>query len=1039
MRRTLSDTASAVRLAVAGLRYRGTRSAVVGVLAVLATAAAVLGPAYSRAAEQSTLLDHLRAAPSWLTGFSVSSTGVAGDNTPAAVAGARGPSPTSDALARIPVDYLTRNAARTMLADRYYGAPVGGVQSTVALPSIDGDVTTGRLVYRQGYCQRLRPVEGRCPQHTGEVLASTRSPYKVGARVVVTASAQIDPQVGDAGRTTVTVVGRYAVPRDTAGGYWFNHGYFDAAVFMKQNAEYRRIDSFFGSERTVHALGVAEYTTMADFPLRVESVRLDDVATLRAELSAGRRQVDAAGLSVSSPLTGVLSDVDSERDQVTVAALLVAVQLVLLCWFVLFGVVRGATDERGPELGLAKLRGLSGWRVAGFGLTEIGLLVLAATPVGVAVGLAGTQVVAWLGLAAGVHAELRLPVLVAAVAAFAGALVAAALAVRRTVTGPVIDLLRRVPVRAHRLRAGVTEGVLVAAALAACYELLTGAGGRLGLLAGGLVAVVAGVVAGRLLPLALRRAVRTAGRRGRVPALLAAARLSRRGQVPRTVALVTVAVALLCYGVVTWDVAGRNEAQRAGTALGAATVYSVGAETATDLRAAVRKADPSGTQAMAVARGLYGSGDGTSEILAVDSDRLARVGYWQSSFADVAPDTLARRLRPTAPAPVTVASGPLAVTVDVGSASPGLALVALLSDPHRQEQVVRLGRLTAGRHTLTGTVDCTGCRLVGFDLYRGPDTPAAIRGSYTLVSVRQRGADLVGFAGGWRAVESTLGQPVSAVSTSAKGAAVRFDSPGGEDLRVLYGDTPYPLPAVTTGRLATRHGTFRGPGLYGLDQAYRVVGSARTLPAIGTGVMVDLTYADRVASFGESLDTPLRFQVWAAPDAPASLRQRLTAAGLTVTGVDSIAARRDRLARQGPALALRLYLIAAVAALLLAAGTVLVTAYLTARPVLYEVAALRAAGVSPRLVRRAGWREYGLLLGVAVVAGALAGGVGAALAVPHLPQLASSGGPPPLWWPGPWWPLGAVAGSAVLLAAVTAALVGTLVRRGVPGRLRGPQ
>lgn len=1022
------------RLAAAGLRHRGTRSVVVAVLAVLATASAVLGPAYARAAEQSTLADHLRAAPSWLTGFSVSSTGTAGDKTPAAVAGGTAGAPSSDALARIPVDYLTRNAARTMLAARHYERPVGGVRSSVSLPSIGGDVTTGRLVYRQGYCARLRPVEGRCPVRAGEVLASTRSPYRVGATVPVTAAGPIDPLLGDPGHTTVRVVGRYVAPHDT-GGYWFNHGYFDAAVFMKQDAEYRRIDSFFGSERTVHTLGIAEYTTMADFRLRVGSVRLDDVATLRAQLSAGRRQIEAAGLSAATPLTGVLSDVDSERDQVSVAALLVAVQLVLLCWFVLFGVVRGATDERGPELGLAKLRGLPGRRVAVFGLAEIALLVLVATPAGVALGLAGTELVARFGLAAGVDAELRLPVLAAAVAAFAGALVAAALAVRRTVASPVVELLRRVPARAHRLRAGVAEGVLAAAALAACYELLTGAGGRLGLLAGGLVAVVAGLLAGRLLPLALRRGVRTAGRRGRVPALLAAARLSRRGQVPRTVALVTVAVALLCYGVVTWDVAGRNEQRRSGAALGAATVYSVESGTAAALRAAVRRADPSGHEAMAVARGLYGSGDATTEVLAVDSDRFARVGYWQSAFAADDPATLARRLRPAAPAPVVPDAGPLSVTVDVASASPGMALVALLSDPQRQQRVVRLGSLARGRHTLTGTVDRAGCRLVGFDLYRGPDTPAAVHGAFTLVSLRQRGGEPVGFDTGWRAVDSTLGQPVSTVTPGAGGTAVRFDSPGGEDLRVLHADAPYPLPAVTTGR----RGTFRGPGLYGIDQGYREVATARTVPGIGSGVLVDLTYADRVAGFGESLDTPLRYQVWAAPGAPASLRQRLAAAGLTVTGVDSVAARRARLARQGPALALRLYLIAAVAALLLAAGTVLVTAYLTARPVLYEVAALRAAGVPPGLVRRAGWREYGLLLGVALVAGALAGGVGAALAVPRLPQLAPDGGPPPAWWPDGWWPAGAVLGAAVLLAAVTVAVVGAADRRGTPARLRDGQ
>ncbi len=202
-----------VRLALAGLRYRGSRSAVVAALAVLATAAAVLGPGYARAAEQSVLRDHLRAAPMWLTGFTVSAAGLAGDEDPAGASGAGGAQQvSSDALARIPVPYLATHAARTMLADRYFQRPVGGVQTSVQLPDQQGDPTTGRLVYRQGYCARLHVVEGRCPARTGEVLASTRSLLRTGAKVALSGA---DAAAGTAspGRTTVTIVGRYAPHR----------------------------------------------------------------------------------------------------------------------------------------------------------------------------------------------------------------------------------------------------------------------------------------------------------------------------------------------------------------------------------------------------------------------------------------------------------------------------------------------------------------------------------------------------------------------------------------------------------------------------------------------------------------------------------------------------------------------------------------------------------------------------------------------------------------------------------------------------------
>ncbi len=1030
-----------LRLALAGLRYRRSRSGVVAALVVLATAAAVLGPGYARAAEQSVLRDHLRAAPTWLTGFTVSAAGTAGDENPAGATGMAGAQRvSSDALARIPVSYLASHVARSMLADRYFQRPVGGVQTSVRLPDQQGDPTTGRLVYRQGYCARLRIVQGRCPARTGEVLASSRSLLRSGTKLVVHG---VEGSTGTAppGHTAVTIVGRYAAPA-TDSGYWFRHGYFDGAVVTRNGQELRKEDSYFGSEATVRSLGANDYLTFADFALRTGQIDLVDLPDLTARMSAGQRALERAGLTLYAPLRGVLADVRAERRQVSLVSLLVAVQLVLLCWFVLFGVVRGATEERGPELGLAKLRGLSTGQVAGFGLAEIGLLALIATPPGVLVGLAVTEVIARVGLAAGVHAELRPLVLLAAVLAFGGAMVAAGLAVRRTVVTPVIDLLRRVPVRSGRLRAGVTDGVLVAVAGVACYELLTGAGGRLGLLAGGLVAVLAGLLAGRLAPLLLRGAVRRARRRGRIPALLAAARLSRRGSVPRTLALLTVAVALLCFGTVTWDVAGRNTHQRAGVALGAGTVYQVTGVSAAGLTSAVRRADPSGRQAMAVARGLYGSGADTTELLAVDSTRLARVAFWPQTKDADRPAALAARIRSAAPQPVLLRESVLTLSVMVGEVSRDMALVALLSDDSRRERVARFGVLHPGRHRLNASLTgCPhGCRLVGFDLYRGPRAPERITGSLTLTGLLAAGRPVgVNFSARteWRGVDATLDQPVSEAAPGPGGTVVRFDSGGGEDLRVFRSDAPYPVPAVTTGR-AERDGTvFRGPGLYGLDQAYRSVGRARTLPAIGNGMLVDLAYADRAAPVGDALDTPLRYQVWAVPGAPAGLRDRLAAAGVTVTGTDTLAARDDRSARQGPALALRLYLIAAVLALLMAAGTVLVTEYLSAQPVAHELAALRTAGVSPGLLRRAGLREYALLLGAALLSGVLAGGVSAALALPHLPQIADpAGGPAPLWWPDPWWPGGAVLASAVLLGLVAAVVVAAGLRRSGPRRLR---
>jgi hypothetical protein len=482
-------------------------------------------------------------------------------------------------------------------------------------------------------------------------------------------------------------------------------------------------------------------------------------------------------------------------------------------------------------------------------------------------------------------------------------------------------------------------------------------------------------------------------------------------------------------------------------------VYDVTAPSVSALRAAVDKADPGGHQAMAVARTIGGFGDAATEVLAVDSSRLAGVATWSSTFgASTAPVAgsqsmdaaqVAARLTPSTAASLTVHGPRVSADVTTAEASADLSLALLTEDARRQPHVAVLGLLAPGRQTLTSTLSgCSaGCRVIGFDIYQGPDTPSEMRGRFTLTGLRDGGRDLrPGFTdpANWRAVTPDYDEPVSHLAATGAGLGAGFDSVGGQDLRILRADTPSPQPAAVVGKIGRGAGTFHAAGLYGLDQSYRPVVHAGALPSITDGVLIDLRTADRVTVNGDHV-TPPRYQVWAAAGAPAGLRGRLTAAGLRITGTTTAAADQHLLDRQGPALALRLYLIASVAALLLAAGTVLMTAYLGARTQLYELAVLRVSGLSGRLLFRAGAREQGLALGAALVAGSLAGGVGAALALPRVPMFADRAGPPPVVWPDPWWSAGAVLAAALLLAAVVVVVVRTAVRHGTPERLReGP-
>src|SRR5205814_776093 len=260
-------------------------------------------------------------------------------------------------------------------------------------------------------------------------------------------------------------------------------------------------------------------------------------------LTPGRRITQLAtnlrrnDVELTTALPSVLDQVAGDQAAIGRTAPVIAVPLVLLCWFVLFLLVASLTEERGPEIALAKLRGYPSGRATRFGLGEALLLIALAAPAGLAAGYALVELAARLVLAGGTHAEPRWPLFAAAGVALLGAVAAAVLAGRRTVGREVLGLLRRVPER-RRWQAGVAEGVVVALAAA---SLVAAAGDRtapLALLAPPLLAVVAGIATARLLGLWARFRLRTARRGGRLAPMLAAAQLSRRPSGQRVVVVV---------------------------------------------------------------------------------------------------------------------------------------------------------------------------------------------------------------------------------------------------------------------------------------------------------------------------------------------------------------------------------------------------------------------------------------------------------------------------------------------------------------------
>jgi ABC-type antimicrobial peptide transport system permease subunit len=200
--------------------------------------------------------------------------------------------------------------------------------------------------------------------------------------------------------------------------------------------------------------------------------------------------------------------------------------------------------------------------------------------------------------------------------------------------------------------------------------------------------------------------------------------------------------------------------------------------------------------------------------------------------------------------------------------------------------------------------------------------------------------------------------------------------------------------------------------------------------------MVDLPFA--IAAMGTA-PNPLDYQVWLSPSASPGLQGALAKQGLDIVSVESIAEGEARLDRGGGALALRLFLLAALVALVLGAGTLLANAYVVIRRRAYELAALRAIGAPRAVLVRSARREQVTLALTGLVLGAASGIVAAGFALPPLLESAGADGPP-LWYGPAWLPvLGVVAAVLVLLVVVADVGARRTVRRALPELLRQVQ
>ena len=227
---------------------------------------------------------------------------------------------------------------------------------------------------------------------------------------------------------------------------------------------------------------------------------------------------------------------------------------------------------------------------------------------------------------------------VAALVAFAGGAVAAALAAHKTLTRSVLEQWRRTERRPGHGRLAIAIDVLVAAAAITGLVLISRTHGSatdkstITLLAPGLLVLAVAVIGVRLVPLVCRWLAKSTRASRRVGTFLASRQVSRRPVGLRLCAFLAVAIGLATFAVAGESIASTNRTARAAAEVGASKIASVQFNTGLDPVAATRRADPGGTWAMAAATWLPDGGNSVvGTLLAVDSSRLGAVASPMSS------------------------------------------------------------------------------------------------------------------------------------------------------------------------------------------------------------------------------------------------------------------------------------------------------------------------------------------------------------------------------------------------------------------------
>ncbi|MGI8713393.1 MAG: ABC transporter permease [Solirubrobacteraceae bacterium] len=858
----------------------------------------------------------------------------------------------------------------------------------------------------------------------------------------------------------IRITGVFRIP-NLLSAYWFGDPspYFPFGQNTGQPRYLDEVDDLFVASAAAFAVPSGYRPSLdSESGLRPGVLGIANASAVKQDMLALERHASDTGFTIETGLPALLSRTLHQQSLMNTIVVVAALQLVLLAIWVLTSVLLRSADLRRAELRVARLRGFPPRTLFAVSITEPAALCV----IGVVLGIAGAWVVVLLAAS-----MLFVPGTTVRPDTWTFVGFGAVLLTICAVLGlSAMRSLRSSGLAASSSQsaAGRSRVVIDVSILAVSVVALVGAStsgalsshsNPVAAAAPAVVALGTSVIAIRIIELLCRRLSTATLDSPAVASFLAVRRIGRRPAVLREGRTLVIAVGLACFAVSAWSVARANRLTAASFSIGARTVVTATADDR-KLDQAVNAVDPRGRFAMAAVEISTSS----TALIGVDATRLAAVAAWPGGTTHESVAAVSRALTPGRAFEVNLPNGALAVSATVsasGVASRDLAHVDLrawLFDPVHGTRIIDLGRLRSGSSAYRG-VPQTGCpcRLVGIGvLSSAKRVPSSGQIHLDLSALTDRsgngtprnvGAELTPKA--WRS--TTAG-----VRVIADGSGVGFDIPmaavagdigpyeASAAAMASIADHPSVLPAVAGSRAESLavsgggEGTLAEQGLDGSNITVRPVIAASSVPRIGDGgVFVDLGMLERT-----QLDPTRPYtseQVWLGPHAPANAVSRLKAAGLQIDDVQRSSTLISQARHTGPALAYDFMLLATLVALLVAAvGTYGVLAA-GSRQRATEMVALEAAGVRRSILVRSLAIEA-TILALTALFGVAAGVGSAAIALPSLPQLATSTDAPLSYALPVSLLLAAALGAVLVVAAATALAARGILTSMSPSLLR---